>query len=198
MLQFTELVKIPSKCTLYSNIQHELSVLHCYHSTSLSIMCLQLVQSLKDQFNDDKEKVEGVVKRCGELLTTPHDVQESLSSLAGPAESSVDVIESSVDALPTPAEPSTVQGEGLKELQEAVKSLEEECAKVEEKLRDKAVTLADRKTAVVKYDDDFNNFHRGLDGVAGELSNVQPVLNDDDAVKEQIEKTEVSDHYNTL
>ena len=165
-----------------------------------NIMCLQLVQSLRDQFNDDKVKVEEVVKRCDEMTTTatPHDRQESSSSLAGPSESSVDVIESSVDATPTPTEPSTVQGEGLKELQEAVKSLEEECAKVEEKLRDKAVALADRKAAVEKYGDDFSKFHRGLDSVAGELSNVQPVLNDDDAVKDQIEKTEVSGHYNTL
>ena len=155
---------------------------------------------MRDQFNDDKEKVEEVVKRCDELTTAtaPHDVQESSSSLTSPVESSVDIIESSVDAMPTPAEPSTAQGEGLKELQEAVKSLEEECTKIEEKLKGKAVALADRKTAVEKYDDDFNKFHRGLDSVAGELSNVQPVLNDDDAVKEQIEKTEVSGNYNTL
>ena len=155
---------------------------------------------MKDQFNDDKEKVEEVVKRCDDLTTqaSPHDDLQGSSVNTPPSESPVDYIESSVDATPTPdaAKPSTVQGEGLKELQEAVKSLEEECAKVEKKLRDKGVALGNRKATVEKYDDDFSKFHRGLNKVAEELSNAQPVLNDDDAVKEQIQKTEVSGHYN--
>ena len=113
------------------------------------------------------------------------DLQKSPPLVTAPADGS-----SSVDTTPTAT--TAQQGEGLGELQEAVKSLEEECAKVEEKLRGKGVTLADRRTAVEKFDKDFNKFHKELDYVTEELSKSPPVMSDDDAVKEQIDKTEVS------
>ena len=154
------------------------------------------MKALKDQFNDDKQKVEQVAKRC-EQLTTPtaasHDLTNDPSSVAtGPGgyDTPVDVVESSVDATP----PATAQGEGLKELQEAVKSLENKCAEVEDKLKEKGVALADRKTAVESYDEKFKKFDSELDHVSEELNKSQPVLNDDDAVKEQIKRTEVGSH----
>jgi len=139
-----------------------------------------------------------VVRRCKELTTPTGSHELSLShgksdqsplpiTSPGGYETSVDYVESSVDA-----EATTVLGEGLKELQEDVKLLEERCAKVEDKLRRKEVALGDRKTTVENYDKDFNTFHRGLDHVTEELAKSQPVLNDDDAVKEQIMKTGVS------
>ena len=165
----------------------------CY-SEMIVITCYCGVQSLKDQFSDEKGKVEEVVKRCDEISTavsSPHDQPDLYKS--PPPATSPDYMESSVDPSPTPD--AAAQGEGLSELQGAVKSLEEECTKVEEKLKSKEVRLGHRKEAVEKFDDKFNKFHRELDDVAGRLSNSQPVLNDDDAVKEQIDKTEVSHHY---
>ena len=135
------------------------------------------------------------MKTCEQLTTAPPphdgtDWRKSPTTDREVRESSVDLLESSVDAPPT--EPAAAQGEGLKELQEAVQSLEEKCGKVEEKLRAKGVILADRLTAVDNFDKDFNTFHKELDYVADELSKSQPVMNDDEAVKEQIEKTDVS------
>lgn len=152
------------------------------------------VQALKDQFRDERQKVDHVTKTCEQLTTAPHDdtnLHQSPTTDREARGSSVDLLESSVDASPT-AKPATAQGEGLKELQEAVQSLEEKCTKVEEKLRAKGVILADRLTAVGNFDKDFNKFHKELDCVVDELSECQPVMNDDEAVKEQIEKTDVS------
>lgn len=152
------------------------------------------VQALKDQFRDERQKVDHVTKTCEQLTTAPRDDTDLHQSPTTDREargSSVDLLESSVDASPT-AKPATAQGEGLKELQEAVQSLEEKCTKVEEKLRAKGVILADRLTAVGNFDKDFNKFHKELDCVVDELSECQPVMNDDEAVKEQIEKTDVS------
>ena len=137
------------------------------------------------------------MKTCEHLTTAPsaHDgtyQRKSPTTDREVHESSVDLLESSVDAPPTAAEPATAKGEGLKQLQEAVQSLEEKCGKVEEKLRAKGVILADRLTAVDNFDKDFSTFHKELDYVVDELSRSQPVMNDDEAVKEQIEKTDVS------
>ena len=103
-----------------------------------------IIQTLKNQFNDKKEKIEKVVSTCEELTATPAPSQTSLSPyddtdlqkspplVTAPADGSF-----SVDAMPTAT--TAQQGEGLGELQEAVKSLEEECAKVEGKLRGNGV-----------------------------------------------------------
>ena len=168
----------------------QLTLLLCY-SEMIVITRYCGPQSLNDQLSDEKGRVNEVVKRCDEITTTassPHDQHKSSPPAASPT-----YMESSVDPSPTPD--AAAQGEGFSELQEAVKSLEEECTKVEEKLKGKEGRLGLRKEAVEKFDNKFNKFHRELDEVAERLSDSRPVLNDDDAVKEQIDKTEVSHHY---
>jgi len=161
------------------------------------------LQDLKTQFAVDKEKVDQVVAQYDQITTnTPassslrpaQDAAELrksplLATSPGPVESSVDFMETSVDG--PPPTPTSTQGEGLKELQDTIKLLEEKCSTVEDKLKKKEVALADRKVAVEKYGNDFDVFHKELDHLAKQLNTTQPVLTDDDTVKEQIDKTEV-------
>ena len=90
-----------------------------------------------------------------------------------------------------PPKPTSTQGMGLKELQDTIKLLEKKCSAVEDVLLTKEVALVERKAAVEKYGNDFDKFHKELDHLAEQLNTAQPVLTDDDAVKEQIEKAEV-------
>jgi len=158
------------------------------------------LQDLKTQLAVDKEKVDQVVAQYDQITTnTPTssllhpaggaaELHKSplLATSPGPVESSVDFTETSVDAPPT-----STQGEGLKELQDTIRLLEEKCSAVEDKLKKKEVALTERKVAVEKYGNDFDEFHKELDHLAEQLSTTQAVLTDDDAVKEQIDKTEV-------
>ena len=115
------------------------------------------------------------------LLTSP-----------GGTESSDDNMETSVDA--PPPKPTSTELKGLKKLQGRMKLLEDEHSAVEDKLKKKEEALAERKAAVEKYGSDFDKFHEGLDHLAEQLNTTQPVLTDDDAIKEQIGKNEVKSY----
>jgi len=112
------------------------------------------------------------------LLTSP-----------GGTESSDDNMETSVDA--PPPKPTSTELKGLKKLQGRMKLLEDEHSAVEDKLKKKEEALAERKAAVEKYGSDIDKFHKDLDLLAEQLNTTQPVLTNDDAVKEQIGKNEV-------
>ena len=141
-----------------------------------------------------------MVKQCDQITTSTQssltpagdEVIKStlLTTSPGRMESSVDFMETSVDA--PPPKPTSAQEEGLKELRDTIKLLEEKCSAVEDKLKKKEVVLADRKAAVEKYGNDFDKFHKELDHLVEQLNTTQPVLTDDDVVKGQIDKTEVT------
>jgi len=104
-------------------------------------------------------------------------------------------METSVDAPPPLI--TSKQEAGLKELKDTIKLLEEKCSAVEDTLKKKEVALAERKAAAKKYENNFDKFNVELDHLAKQLNNTQPLLTDDDAVKEQIEKAEVC-RYQTV
>ena len=133
-----------------------------------------------------------MVRKYEIILTAPHKILSHdetdlpLSPLTPNCTgTSVDYTESSVDTIP--GDHTNAQGEGFKELQENVKLLEEVCTKVEDKLREKTMTLTDRKTAIEEYYKEFHNFQRTLECAANEL-NFQFMLDDGDDVDDHDDK----------
>jgi len=148
----------------------------------------EIMQQHKDLVTPDTPQKTSITIQMTQVLQR----SPLLSSSPGGYETSVDgpIMESSVD--PLPKKPASIQGEGLNEMHDIVKVLEEKYTKVEDKVKGKKSALVNRKTAIETYEKYFNTFHRELDHMTKELAKSQPVLNDDDEVKEQIKKTEVN------